>query len=106
MTQITDVQVSPVQAGSVREDLEDVVVQQRPLLEPCQLLSELQLQTVTSPVLPFQMLDGPDAPVEEVSRTSEGQDPENQTSMDVETHLSWPETMIATRSHTASASSM
>lgn len=51
---------SPLLPGSVREDSEDLFVQQRHLLEPRQLLSELYLQTVASTVFPFQMLDGAD----------------------------------------------
>lgn len=53
---------SPLLSGSVREDSEDLFVQQRHLLEPRQLLSEFHLQTVASTVFPFQMLDGADAP--------------------------------------------
>ena len=46
----------------MREDSEDLFVQQRHLLEPRQLLSELHLQAVASAVFPFEMLDGADAP--------------------------------------------
>lgn len=65
--------VSPLLPRSVREDSEDLLVQQRHLLEPRQFLSELHLQTVTSTVFSFQMLDGADTSVgERTNRTLSG----------------------------------
>lgn len=54
--------LSPLLPTSMGEDSSDLLVQQRHLLEPRQLLPELHLQAVASTVFPFQMLDGADAP--------------------------------------------
>lgn len=99
----------PLLPRSVREDSEDLFVQQRHLLEPRQLLSEFYLQTVASTVLPFQMLDRADA--SDRKKTRALSDPHicssrKYPSKTASTNLSWPDTMMATRSHTASASSM
>lgn len=66
--------VSPLLPGSVREDSQDLFVQQLRLLQPRQLLSQFHLQAVASTVFPFQMLDGADAPGGQ-RREREHQDP-------------------------------
>lgn len=54
--------VSPLLPQSVWKDSQDLCVQQLRLLQPRQLLSQFHLQTVTSAIFPFQMLDAADAP--------------------------------------------
>lgn len=98
---------SPLLPQSVRKYSEDLRVQQLCLLQPRQLLSQFHLQTVTSAVFPLQMLDGADASGGRKRRAQLLLAPACQhTPQCGRANLNWPDTMMATRSHTASASSM
>lgn len=78
-------------------------MQQGHLLQRLQLLPELHLQHVAPTVPPLQVLDGADAPDGGARRQL---DAGGGKLTWLKTNLSWPETTKATRSHTASASSM